>query len=68
MRDRKRVYLEIWSRIEDSYFDSYMVSEHGLQAALYEEFRKTLPGVHVVVEPTWNVGDQKTRNETLISS
>ena len=59
MRDRKRVYLEIWSRIEDSYFDSYMVSEHGLQAALYEEFRKTLPNVHVVVEPTWNVGDQK---------
>ena len=53
MRDRKRVYLEIWSRIENIYFDEYMVSEHGLQAALYAELRKTLPGVHVVAEPVW---------------
>ena len=66
MRDRKRVYLEIWSRIEDSYFDSYMVSEHGLQAALYEEFRKTLPNVHVVVEPTWNVGNEQMKPDLVI--
>ena len=59
MCDRVRVYLEIWSRIEKAYFDEYMVSERGLQAALYAEFRKALPGVNVVVEPTWNVGDQK---------
>lgn len=52
MRDRKRVYLEIWSRIEAAYFDGYMVSERGLQAALYAELQ-TLPGVHVIVEPTW---------------
>ena len=55
MRDRVRVYLEIWSRIEDSYFNGYMVSERGLQAALYAELRQTLPGVHVVVEPRWVV-------------
>ena len=26
MRDRKRVYLEIWSRIESLYFDGYMAT------------------------------------------
>ncbi len=55
MRDRVRVYREIWSRIENLYFDGYMVSERGLQAALYAEF-KILSGVKVIVEPTWEVG------------
>ena len=66
MRDRKRVYLEIWSRIEDSYFDSYMVSEHGLQAALYAELRNTLPGVNVAAEPTWKVDDHDMRPDLVI--
>ena len=56
MRDRKRVYLEIWSRIENIYFNGYLASERTLQAALYTELRNTLPDVNVVVEPTWNVG------------
>ena len=56
MRDRKRVYLEIWSRIENLYFDGYMANEHTLQAALYAELCNTLSDVHVVAEPTWNVG------------
>ena len=59
MCDRVRVYLEIWSRIEKIYFDEYMVYESGFQAALYEELRKTLPGVNVVAEPVWRVGEQK---------
>ena len=56
MRDRKQVYLEIWSRIENLYFDGYMAYEHTLQAELYAELRNTLPDVHVIAEPTWNVG------------
>ena len=56
MRDRKRVYLEIWSRIENLYFDGYLASERTLQAALYAELCNTLSDVHVVAEPTWNVG------------
>ena len=61
MRDRKRVYLEIWSRIENLYFDGYMAYERTLQAALYAELRNTLPDVHVVAEPVWEVGDQKDK-------
>ena len=59
MRDRKQVYLEIWSRIESLYFDRYLAYERTLQAALYAELRNTLPDVHVIAEPVWKVGDQK---------
>ena len=59
MRDRKRVYLEIWSRIENLYFNGYMANERTLQAALYTELRNTLPDVHVVVEPIWQVDGQE---------
>ena len=59
MRDRKRVYLEIWSRIENIYFDGYLAYERTLQAALYAELRNTLPDIHVVAEPVWAVGDQE---------
>ncbi len=59
MRDRKRIYLEIWSRIENLYFDGYLFYERTLQAALYAELRNTLPDVHVIAEPVWKVGDQK---------
>ena len=59
MRDRKQVYLEIWSRIENIYFDGYMANERTLQAALYTELRNTLPDVHVVAEPIWQVDGQE---------
>ena len=36
---RQDTYLKIWSRIEAAYFGGYMVSEHGLQAALYAELQ-----------------------------
>ena len=61
MRDRKRVYLEIWSCIEEIYFDGYLVYESGLQAALYAELCNTLPGVNILAEPVWEVGDQKKK-------
>ena len=66
MRDRKRVYLEIWSRIEKRYFDGYLFNEGTLQAELYTELRNTLPDVHVVVEPTWNVGDEQMKPDLVI--
>ena len=56
MRDRKQVYLEIWSRIENLYFNGYMANERTLHAELYRELRNTLPDVHVVAEPAWTVG------------
>ena len=67
MRDRKRVYLEIWSRIESLYFDGYMANERTLQAELYAELRNTLPDVHVVAEPAWTVGsDTKKKYPDLV--
>ena len=70
MRDRKRIYLEIWSRIRTSRLDGFMVSERGLQAALYAElfaeFRERLQSdVHIVVEPAWEV-DGKPRIPDLV--
>ena len=66
MRDRKETYRKIWSRIEKTYFDGYMFYERGLQAALYEELRKTLPDVNVVVDPVWKVGGQDMRPDLVI--
>ena len=66
MRDRKRVYLEIWSRIENIYFNGYLASERTLQAALYTELRNTLPDVNAVVEPTWNVGNDQMKPDLVI--
>ena len=66
MRDRKQVYLEIWSRIENLYFDGYLFYERTLQAALYAELRNTLPDVHVIAEPVWKVGDQKEMRPDLV--
>ena len=66
MRDRVRIYREIWSRIENLYFDGYMVYERTLQAALYAELRNTLPDVHVIAEPVWKVDGQKNRRPDLV--
>ena len=59
MRDRARVYREIWSRIENLYFDGYLFYERTLQAALYAELRNTLQDIHVIAEPVWRVGNQR---------
>ena len=66
MRDRVRVYREIWSRIENVYFDGYLFNEGTLQAELYTELRKELPGVHIVVEPRWKVGNDPKKPDLVI--
>ena len=55
MRDRKRAYRAVWSLVEETYFAKYMVSERGFQAAL-RQFLNIVPGINVIVEPTWRVG------------
>ena len=62
---RQGTYLEIWSCIQAAYFGGYMVSEHGLQAALYAELQ-ALPDVHVIVEPTWIVGGERMKPDLVI--
>ena len=43
------------------------MSEHGLQAVLYEELRKELSSdSHVVVEPTWKIADGKAFPDLVI--
>ena len=66
MRDRKQIYLEIWRRIGNLYIDGYIANERTLQAELYAELRKELPGVHIVVEPTWNVGNDSMKPDLVI--
>ena len=59
MCDRMEHYQTIWEHIRETYYTGYMRVEHGLQAALYAEFRMALPGVNVVVEPRWYVDGQR---------
>lgn len=65
MPDRENIYREIWWRIERTFFSGYMVSERGLQAALYAELRE-IPRINIVVEPTWEVGDDQQRIPDLV--
>lgn len=55
MCERMEHYRDIWESIRETYYTGYMRVEHGLQAALYAEFRRTLSDVNVVVEPGWRV-------------
>ena len=66
MRDRERVYLEIWRRIEKCYFGGYLFNERTLQAELYKELRNTLPDVHVIAEPGWTVGSDTKYPDLVI--
>lgn len=66
MSDREGTYRKIWDDIKRTFFNGFIVSERGLQAALYAEFRE-IPGVHVVVEPTWKVdGEKKTPDLVIV--
>ena len=70
MRDqaeRQRRYKEIWDRVKRVYYKGFCVSEHGLQAVLYEELRKELSSdSHVVVEPTWKIADREVFPDLVI--
>ena len=50
---RRETYRRIWNRVREVYDTGYMVSEAGLQAALYMELRTAFPKDRIVVEPTW---------------
>lgn len=66
MCDRMEHYQIIWEHIRETYYTGYMRVEHGLQAALYAEFRIILLGVNVVVEPGWNVDGQLRHPDLVI--
>ena len=68
MGDRKQEYRNIWRSIRRGHYENgFMVSERGLQAALYAEFRKELSGVYIAVEPTWtNVGGTRRTPDLVI--
>ena len=53
--DIRRIFREVWDRVCHVYQLEHVVSERGLQAALYAELRDKLSGdVHIVVEPKWS--------------
>ncbi len=66
MCDRMEHYRKIWERIRETYYTGYMKVEHGLQAALYAEFRIILPNVNVVVEPRWYVNGKRRHPDLVI--
>lgn len=64
--EKKGLYKKIWKRLKKEYLTGFCVSERGLQAALYTEFRKTLPTVSVVAEPKWTVGSKPMTPDLVI--
>ena len=53
--DIKGIFREVWDRVCQLYQLEHIVSERGLQAALYAELRDKLSGdMHIVVEPEWS--------------
>ena len=65
---RMIAYQNSWTQVQQAYCGGFMVSERGLQAVLYSALQAHLPGVHVVVEPTWTMvdGTQKTPDLVII--
>ena len=49
-----QTYQKIWDQVHLTYGTGHIVLERGLQCALYREFAKEFPDVHIVVEPWCN--------------
>ena len=64
--ERFRGYEKAWARVASEYRKGYVVSERGLQATLYLALREELSGVHVVVEPQWEMEDGASRTPDLV--
>ena len=51
----KHMCREVWARVRDLYNAEHIVSERGLQAAIYAELREKLSErMYIVVEPKWS--------------
>ena len=52
---RMIAYQKSWTQVKLAYAGGFMVSERGLQAVLYSALQANLPGIDIVVEPTWEM-------------
>ena len=52
---RMIAYQKSWTQVKLAYAGGFMVSERGLQAVLYSALQAHLPGIDIVVEPTWEM-------------
>ncbi len=64
---RRETYRRIWTRVKEVYDTGYVVSEAGLQAALYAELRTEFPKDRIVVEPTWERGGNISHDLVAVS-
>ena len=66
-RLEKDIYRNSWAWVRQAYEDGFIVSEHGLQAALYCALRTNLPpSIQIVAEPTWTVGGNNRRPDLVL--
>lgn len=49
-----QTYQKIWDRVHLTYGSGHIVSERGLQCALYAEIKLELPEIHIAIEPYCN--------------
>ncbi len=57
-------YRRVWARVRKTYESGFMVSESGLQAALYMELRREFRAKGVVVGPHW---ENRIPDMTIVS-
>ena len=66
-QSRKDHCKKAWSRVKKQYCSGWIVSERGLQAALYSELKKELStSSHIVVEPTWKTDNKPKKTPDLV--
>ena len=64
---RMIAYQKSWTQVKLAYAGGFMVSERGLQAVLYSALQANLPGIDIVVEPTWEmVGGRILRPDLVL--
>ncbi len=47
------VYEEIWDAVREEYESTFIVTERGLQCALYKAWLEKFPEVKIAIEPNW---------------
>lgn len=63
---RMETYQASWAQVQQAYSSGFMVSERNFQAVLYGVLQANLPGVHVVVEPTWEMAGRRVCRPDLV--
>ena len=52
---RMSAYQKSWGQVQQAYCGESWCQREASQAVPYEAFQANLPGVHIVIKPTWEM-------------